>query len=498
MNNNNNAFAAVAVETGQNQVHNPPPPRRDTDPLNLAPHSVESEEAVLGSILMNPEAFYTVRAIPLTSNDFFITRHGWIFDAIGTLADRDEPLDTRTIAEVLRNRKFLDINQLDGAGGEAYLNYLPGTMPTALHAEMYGRLVKRAALRRQLLGAAGEIAQLAYDQDRDIYEVMDLSQAKIFEVHRPDTGTISSFADALKEAWDDIEKMRSGDLLPFVINTPWPGVNKIIWGFKPGTHVIASRLGDGKSSVLLQIILHAVKNKVPAHLLSLEMPTRDIISRIIVQEVDGLELGKLASMNDRQWAQLVDWFGKSVVDFRDLTFDDSTSQTPSQIASRVRDMRRRGWHGVLGIDYVGLMDSDRRYGKRSEELTEITRSLHNLSMATDTCIFYAAQINREGGSGIPSARNLADSDSIGRDATTVILIHNPDNGTQQRNFIVAKQRNGPSSSGLGIVPMVFLGARVSFKDMAKDFQIENQPRPRLKRGRQEDGLGDYDHVYGGR
>ncbi|MBN2470841.1 MAG: replicative DNA helicase, partial [Anaerolineae bacterium] len=217
-------------------------PGRDLDSLNLAPHSVEAEEAVLGSILMNPEALHEVRVF-LAAEDFFILRHGWIYEAILRLAERDDAIDARTLAEELRAQE-----RLEDVGGEAYLNYLPTTMPTALNAEVYAHIVERAAIRRRLLGAAGEIARLAHDQERDINEVIDTSESTLFTVTEQRLRQeLVPMQLAVSRYFDRIEELRESETEALGVPTGFLDLDKLLGGLqKSDLVIIAGRPGMGK------------------------------------------------------------------------------------------------------------------------------------------------------------------------------------------------------------------------------------------------------------
>jgi replicative DNA helicase len=217
--------------------------RRDSTPLDLAPHSVEAEEAVLGAILMNPEAVIEVRAF-LSPEDFFILRHGWIYEAILHIADEPEnALDVRILAEQLRAQ-----DRLDDIGGEAYLNYLQTSVPSALHAEVYAHLVERAAIRRRLLGAAGEIAQLAHNAERDINEVIDQSEATLFKVTEQRLRQeLVPMQIAVSQYFDRIETLRGTEVDSLGVPTGFVDLDKMLGGLqKSDLLIFAGRPGMGK------------------------------------------------------------------------------------------------------------------------------------------------------------------------------------------------------------------------------------------------------------
>src|SRR5512137_2116811 len=144
--------------------------------VRMAPHNVEAEEAVLGSVLIDPETIFRVSPF-LKTEDFFIVKNGWVWDVFLKLHERREPIDFLTVCNELEAR-----GQLSEVGGAAYISHLINVVPTAIHAEGYGRIVERTCLRRKLLGAASDIAQLAYEESEDIDEVIGRGEQALFGV----------------------------------------------------------------------------------------------------------------------------------------------------------------------------------------------------------------------------------------------------------------------------------------------------------------------------
>src|SRR5688572_28950017 len=183
--------------------------RADYGPNRSAPHAIEAEEAVLGCVLINPEAYFEVAPI-LHPDDFYLHKHRWIWEAFVGLHDQRLPIDIITVAEELERH-----NQLGEVGGSAYLTRLINSVPTSLHAEAYGRLVEQEALRRRLLEAATQVAKLAYEEGRDIAEVVNEAEAAIFAVSErrlnkelaPIKEAISQYYDRIKYLFEHQDEM---------------------------------------------------------------------------------------------------------------------------------------------------------------------------------------------------------------------------------------------------------------------------------------------------
>lgn len=444
------------------------PKAPEGDPLNLAPHSQEAEEAVLGSLLMNPELYNTVAPI-LSESDFFFLRHAWIYAAFARCYARDGSVDTRTLAAQLEAE-----GKLEDIGGEAFINFLPTTMPTALHGELYARLVARAAMRRNLLGAAGEIARLAHDQELEIEAVLSKSQQLIYAVTNGMAGGegVSWFQDEASEyhdvAWEWKLGKTSGEML-----TPWADLNAILDGVAPGeVLVIAGAPGTGKSAMMMQMALHGERSGFQGLVFPLEMSERSLIMRIIAQET-GITTKEQRRMTDEQWRTFADWYDTTRNTFRRLAFDKKRSYTAPKIAARCRQFANEYGLDFVVIDYLQLMAIENSRGQnRSRELGESMRLMKELAMEINTRVIIGSQFSRDfrKAGRAPTLADLRDSGEIEEHCDKAVFIHAPDGyETEQliaslaRDAIVAKNRNG----ALGTAPLVWLPQRVKFESAAR-------------------------------
>ena len=367
--------------------------RRDADPLNLAPHSVEAEEAVLGSILMNPEALHEVASF-LTAEDFFILRHGWIFEAILRLHERGDAIDTRTLAEELRTQE-----RLDDVGGEAYLNFLPTTMPTALHAEVYGHIVERAAIRRRLLGAAGDIARLAHDEERDINQVIDQSEASLFAVtERRLRQELVPMRVAMSQYFDRIEELRESEVEALGVPTGFLDLDKLLGGLqKSDLVIVAGRPGMGKTSFLLTLALNAARfGNARVAIFSMEMSNEQLVQRMIATETGisshNLRLGQL---DDAEWSRFVE--ATDTMSKLRIFFDDSPAVSAMQLRTKCRRLYREHGLDLIIVDYLQLMNAGTTVGRdtnRVQEITYISRALKELARELNVPLLSAAQLSR--------------------------------------------------------------------------------------------------------
>lgn len=442
-------------------------------PPDMSPHSEDDEAAVLGSILMNPAAYWDVEP-HLAPDDFFIVRHGWIYDGIRhIMTRRDMGLDTRTLATVLRQRR-----QLDDVGGESYLNYLMDTMPTALHAEYYAVLVEEAAVRRRLIGAAGEIAKLAHDEKQDTSDALNESQRLVMDVsfRMANSGT-RSVADVGRELYDRLEKARLNNTTVIGVPSPYADLDKETGGWQPSDLVIiAGRPGMGKSAMCLQVATHAASQPERYHVLYCtgEMDSSAVVQRVFAQRY-GVPMQDQRRMTDEQWHK----FHECLAWWDDLPVyvNDSPGLSPLAIARECREHKRL--HGRLDlviVDYLQRFRSDRTSQKKHEEVAYIAQDLKELAREFRVPVIAAAQLSRAceaRNDKRPLLSDLAESGAIEREADIILFPfregyytgdkHNSQPSDNVVDLDVAKHRNGETP----VIPLIWDGPSMTFRAAAK-------------------------------
>lgn len=435
--------------------------RQPKAPPEFAPHDQGAEEALLGGLLLAPDMLHAVRPL-VTPDDFFFLQNGALYAAMCKSMDTHGTYDTLTLAR-----------HLDGGQEPLFrLNALAANVPTALNVPVYAEIVKRMALRRALVSAAQEVVRLANDDDLDTDEVLDAAQAAVFTVGKARRRSTITFDAALSEVFDDIEAERDGTPSTLRMTTPWLGLNALIGGFEGKQLIIpAARPGNGKSAMMLQVVTHAARQGLRVLLCSMEMSEREIISRIIAQEL-GVPTEMQRAMTDAQWREFVAWVSNRAPQLSGITFETGGGLTPRKVLTLARDMKRNGRLDVLVVDYLQLMTGDRRADSRNNEVADIARGLKEAAMELDVPIIAASQLNRESvrAGQRPRLHHLRDSGALEQDANIVIFIHDPTPAEEAdtiqdgpKEFIVAKNRNGKT----GVVPVVWMGARVMFGDLAK-------------------------------
>lgn len=358
----------------------------------LPPNSVAAEEALLGAILINPEAMVDVIAF-LSPNDFYILRNSWLWEAMIRLHERSESIDNLTLAEELRA-----MGQLDDAGGSAYITYLINNTPTSLHAEVYGRMIERTAIRRRILEAAGDIAKLANTDDADINQVIDRAEATLFAVtERRSKRDLISIRDALSTYFDQIEYRYEHRDEPVGIPTGFTDVDRLLGGLqKSDLLILAARPGMGKTSLVLNVMLNAARiGSARVAMFSLEMSNEQLVQRLIAAET-GINSQKLrlGQLDEHEWNLFIQAAG--TLGNLSIYLDDTPAITPLQMRGKCRRLYREHGLDLIIVDYLQLMSSTGmgRSENRVQEVSTISRNLKELARELNVPLIAASQLSR--------------------------------------------------------------------------------------------------------
>jgi replicative DNA helicase len=421
-------------------------------PDRMVPHSAEAEEAVLGSILINPEALFEVASF-LQAEDFFLVRNAWVWEAILRLHNRNEQIDYVTVVEELRQQE-----RLEEISGPAYITYLINNTPSSIYAETYGRIVERAAIRRRMLGAASEIAQLAHDEEADIDAIIDQSESAIFAVsERRLRKELVPIRSAVLEYFDRVEYLYNQQIESLGVPSGFVDLDRLLGGFqKSDLIIVAGRPGMGKTSWLLTGALNAARHvQARVAIFSMEMSNEQIVQRLISSETGisthKLRLGKL---EEEEWALFVEATGK-LGDLQ-IFLDDTPALTPLQLRAKCRRLYSEHGLDLIIVDYLQLMSSGfGRNENRVQEISFISRNMKQIARELNVPVLAAAQLSRaveQRQDKRPQLSDLRESGSIEQDADVVMFIYRDEvynentERPNQADVIVAKHRNGPTGS----------------------------------------------------
>jgi replicative DNA helicase len=433
----------------------------------LAPHSVEAEEAVLGSILINPDALFEILAF-LRPEDFFIVRHSWIFEAMLSLHERRDPIDYLTLVSELEQT-----NRLAEVGGAAYILSLINKTPSALNVEGYGRIVERMGLRRKLIDAAGQIARVAHSEETDIDNVIGKAEQAIFDVtERRLTRDLVPIKDAVSEYFDHVSFLSRHQEEVMGVPTGFIDLDRMLGGMQRSDLIIvAARPGMGKTSWLNSVVMNAARMNQRVAIFSLEMSNEQMIQRFVSAETN-IPSGKLreGKLDEKDWAQFL--AATQYMGTLPIYMDDTPALSTSELRTKARRLHLEYGLDLIVIDYLQLMTTPYRSENRVQEISYISRALKQLARELNCPVVSAAQLSRaveQRTDKRPQLSDLRESGSIEQDSDVVMFIYrdayyNPD--SPQGNIAeihVGKHRHGPT----GTVELIFIPALTQFQNAAR-------------------------------
>jgi replicative DNA helicase len=427
------------------------------DFFNSPPHNREAEEAVLGSVLINPEVYDDLAEF-LSHDDFYILRNDWVWQAFARLRELGQPIDYLTVVNDLQEH-----NRLAEIGGPAHLMGLINQTPSSLHAVAYGHLVEQVATCRRLAQAANRIATAAYRKPQDANKALDEAEQAVFNVSlRRVTREVQSAQTMMSNLYDQVADQADGCLKG--IPTGFIDLDRLLGGLHGSDLIIVgSRPAVGKTSFLTSLALQ-VAEKVAKHIavFSLEMSTEQLALRLAAQE-SGIDSQRLRSgqLKEDEW----EMFTRAVEKLSELPihFDDSPALTPSQLRSKCRKLRLQNRLDLVVVDYLQLMASDGRFENRVQEVGYISRQLKVLARELDVPILAAAQLSRAvemRSDKRPVLSDLRESGNLEMDADIVLFLHRLEDPAEKglTEVIVAKHRQGPT----GVIRLAFQESTARF------------------------------------
>jgi replicative DNA helicase len=440
----------------------------DGAPLKSVPANLDAERAVLGALMIDPDAIIKIANF-LRAEDFYRERHAWIYDAIATLNERREPLDFVTLVDELERR-----GKLEEVGGPAYLTDLIAGTPTAIYVDHYARIVERTAVLRRLISAAGKIAELAYDESQDVDDVVDRAEQIIFgvsesRIHR-DLLPIRAIMSRVVEHIDFLTRNR--DTL-MGVPTGFTLLDRLLGGLqKSDLIILAGRPGMGKTSFALSIAQNAAKRYgARVAVFSLEMSNEQLVQRLLSMEtgIDSHRL-RLGDVHEEEWPILLE--AANLLSSTSIFIDDTPAASVTEVRTKARRLYAEHDLDMILIDYMQLMSgpSGGRNENRQQEISFISRSLKALARELNVPVIALSQLSRavEARSDKrPMLSDLRESGSIEQDADVVLFIYREDyyiEDSDRQNIadvLVAKHRHGST----GNVSLYFRKELTQFRDL---------------------------------
>ena len=447
----------------------PPPDEIATPEIQSQPYSQQAEEAVLGSVLINPDTFFELAGF-LTADDFYIVRNRWIWEAFAHLHERRIKIDYLTVVDELEKQ-----GQLAEAGGHAYIMALINQTPSSMHAAAYGKIIEEGSIRRRMLSSANDLARLAYDQQKNVEGILEQAEKSIFSISERRTHKdVQAISQVVSDVYDRIDLLsKRGDEI-FGVPTGLIDLDKLLGGLqKSDLLIVAGRPGMGKTGFLLSVAKNAAqKHKKHVAIFSLEMSNEQLVQRLIAQET-GIDTQRLRSgkLTDDEWP-LFNQACEVLADTK-IFLDDTPAITPLALRSKCRRLHMEFELDLIIVDYLQLMSSDTRTDNRVQEVSFISRNLKVLARELNVPVLAAAQLSRaveQRADKRPVLSDLRESGSLEQDADIVMFIHRDtlENDPEKANLaeiMVAKHRNGPTKVNPGI-GMVFLNNLAKFENAA--------------------------------
>jgi replicative DNA helicase len=439
--------------------------------VRIPPQSLEAEMALLGSIMLRPEAMYEITDL-ITTQSFYSEKHALIYDTMLELFAKRTPIDLLSLSSRLKEK-----NLLDSIGGSSFLTELVNTVPSSANIKHYAEIVQKKNMMRRLIDASEFISHLGFDESHDLEEALDKAEKKIYDV--TNSSSIHKFVhmkEELMEAWERLDKLHNSKGELRGIPTGFPALDNKLAGFqKADLIILAARPSMGKTSLALDIARQAaVDHKVPVGIFSLEMSAQQLVDRMLASQanVDAWKLrtGKLTNENDfASIRQSLD-----VLSQAPIYIDDQPGNNILKMRSVARRLKSEKGLGLIIVDYLQLMlpTNAKNNDNMVQQVTEISRSLKNLARELDIPVLALSQLSRavEQRGGRPRLSDLRDSGSIEQDADVVMFIHREDKykdeseKTNIAEILIEKHRNGET----GKVELFFNEKKVTFQNIDRN------------------------------
>ncbi|NMC44393.1 MAG: replicative DNA helicase [candidate division Zixibacteria bacterium] len=451
----------------------------------IPPHSQDAEQALLGAMLIDEGAVARAVEILRQERRFYSASHRKIYTAIIALYERSQPADITTVAEELERR-----GELTDCGGRAYLAGLASGVATAANAEYYARIILEKSTLRDLIEASSDIVNQAYRQEKEVDDLLDEAEQKVFDISEGQLRSdFSRIADLLPHTFEAIDNYveTKGGLIGYP--TGYTDLDAITAGLHRGDLIIiAGRPSMGKSALVLNIAenLSLAASKAVA-VFSLEMSKEQLALRMLCgrAKVSSHRL-RTGRMSEQDWPKLSSAAGP--LEKALIYIDDTPMMTVLEMRAKARRLASQADLGLIVIDYLQMMSGSRHAENRQQEISQITRGLKGLAKELNVPVVGCSQLSRmvetRGGDRRPQLSDLRESGAIEQDADVVMFVYRPEyylSGLDPEDpkllevkgraeIIIAKQRNGPT----GTVMLSFLKDFARFENLAAGYGVPSE------------------------
>ncbi len=434
----------------------------------ILPHSMEAEQSVIGSMIMDSEAI-TVASGIISGEDFYSRQYGILFETMVEMSEAGQPIDLVTLQNCLREKDVPpEISSLE------FVRELLAMVPTSANIKYYAEIVYEKALLRRLIHLNEEIANTCYAGKESLEFILEDTEKRMFQLlQRRDSGDFVPIRQVVMNAMDRIESASRNKGSVTGIPTGFTDLDYRTAGMQPSDLVlIAARPSMGKTAFVLNIAQYvAFKKNLPVVMFSLEMSKEQLMNRLFSLEssVDAQKL-RTGQLNDQDWERLIESAG--IIGKSKLMIDDTPGISVAELRSKCRKLKLEQGISMVIIDYLQLMSGSGRTDSRQQEISDISRALKSIARELNVPVLALSQLSRaveQRPDHRPMLSDLRESGAIEQDADVVMFIYRDEyynHDTERRGvseIIIAKQRNGP----IGTVELAWLPEYTKFANLER-------------------------------
>ena len=433
--------------------------------VKTLPHNDEAEHSVLGAILIDKEAVTIVSEL-LIPRHFYNERNGLIYESMLRLSDSRLPIDILTLATDLKKRKLAA--KID----TSYLTELVDSVPTAANVLHYANIVRETAIKRSLIESGTKIAEMGYEDDKEISEILNTAESSIFTISQGNiTKGFVPIKETLTQSFDRINELELANGGLRGVPTGFNDIDNMLSGMQNSNLLIlAARPGTGKTALAINIASYVgVEKKMPVGIFSLEMSNEELVDRLLVGQADidawKLKTGKLPDSDMMKLSVAMGQLADAPI-----FIDDTPGLSIAEMRSKARRLQMEHDVKLIIVDYLQLVDPGKKFESRVQEVSYVSQSLKNIARELKVPVLSLSQLSRaveHRGERKPQLADLRESGAIEQDADVVMFIYKAEDDVYAPitpvKLLIAKHRNGRT----GEIDLQFRGDRIKFYSTEK-------------------------------
>jgi replicative DNA helicase len=434
----------------------------------IPPHSLEAEQSVIGSMIMDREAI-SIAIEHIDQHDFYHPDLKLVFNSIVDLYSKNNPVDLVTLQNGLKKE-----DSLERIGGVEYLSKLAMSVPTSAHIKNYASIVKEKSVLRRLIKTGQDIISDSYESKDELEIILNSAEEKIFNImQNRKTEEFSHVRDLINPTLNKIVSAHENGDSVTGISSGFIDLDTKTAGLQPADMIlVAARPSMGKTAFALNIAQHAaVKGKISTAIFSLEMSKEQLVNRMLCSEsmVDAQKV-RTGSLEDEEWSNLLS--GAAILNDSPIYIDDTPGITVGEVRAKCRKLKLEHGLDLIMIDYIQLMSGNGNGESRQQEISEISRSLKGLAREMNAPVIALSQLSRaceQRADHRPMLSDLRESGAIEQDADVVMFLYRDEyydkdsDAKGMAECIIAKQRNGPT----GTVELAWFGQYTKFMNSTR-------------------------------